>query len=341
MTERALATIREITNISPIDGADRIELIQVGGWNVVSQKGQGHEVGGNVVYFEIDSFLPATDDRYEFLLSRSTRTDQTGSKGHVLKTIRLKGQYSQGLILPLSKFPEITEPTPGTDVTKILGITKWDPPLPAELAGQVLGFFPSFMPKTDSERVQNLECIFPLEGEWEAHEKVDGTSATFAVDVDGVFWVCSRNMALKENESNTYWKIAREHQIEELLRVEQPEGKSIVIQGEIYGEGIQSNPLGVKGQHLAVFNFMMGHHGNWVARRDYGDLPAAPQYDLDVPQSVEEAVAQAEGLKSLISPERQAEGIVWNRVGKPLSNPTDGKTHWKAINNKFLIKNDR
>ncbi len=216
--ERKLATIRKITNITPIEGADKIELVTVGGWKVVAAKDVNHKIGDLVVYCEIDSFLPIKEE-FEFLRKSSYKKLSDGTEGFRLKTIKLRGQVSQGLILPIKElsifqFASSSNLSEGDDVTDILGITKYEPPIPAELAGKVKGGFPHFIPKTDEERVQNLSKEYD---EWKLQskhkfyvtEKLDGSSATYYIK-DGVFGVCSRNLELLETEGNTFWKVARD-----------------------------------------------------------------------------------------------------------------------------------
>jgi len=342
MSERRLASVQQIKKLEPIPDADQIVKLTVGGWPVVSQKDNNWAVNDFCVFFEIDSFIDVTDSRFEFLAERGLKTNSAGEQGHVLRTIRLKKTYSQGLILPLKLFPEITPDLifEGSDVTELLKIEKWEPPIPAQLSGSVEGSFPTFfMKKTDAERVQNLGSIFPLEVTAAiATEKIDGTSASYGLDSTGKFWVCSRNLALKETEGNLYWKIARELEIEEFLRSFSDEFReqAVVLQGEIFGEGIQNNPLGVKGQKFSAFNLQFGYNtvNSAVLGMDHQTIPGiqVPIYkDLELPDSPDEAIEQVEGIKSLISPQRQAEGIVWWLYGHEYRN-------FKAINNKFLLK---
>ena len=154
--ERKLASVRKISDLSPIEGADKIEVATIDGWKVVVAKDVGHKVGDLVIYCEIDSFLPIKPE-FEFLRKSSYKKMVDGREGFRLKTIKLRGQVSQGLILPLSliEYTNVNFEI-GMDVTLMLGINKYDPPIPAELAGKVKGLFPSFIPKTDEERVQNL-----------------------------------------------------------------------------------------------------------------------------------------------------------------------------------------
>ena len=239
--ERKLATIRQITDIRPIEGADMIELASVGGWNVVVAKNVGHKVGDMVVYCEIDSFLPIKEE-FEFL-RKSSYKKMGDQEGFRLKTIKLRGQVSQGLILPMSVFGEFGWTAyEGLDVTERLGIVKYEPPIPAELSGKVKGNFPSFIPKTDEERIQNLtkeyeEWKIQSKHQFYVTEKLDGSSATYYIK-DGEFGVCSRNLELLETEGNTFWKVAREMDLENKMK---SLGKNISLQGELIGEGIQGN----------------------------------------------------------------------------------------------------
>jgi hypothetical protein len=153
--ERNLATIRRIKEINPIEGADAIELAVVDGWQVVVAKNVGHQVGDLVVYCEIDSFLPI-ESEFEFL-RKSSYKKMGDQEGFRLKTIKLRGQISQGLILPYSvipiaQFATAADLPEGMDVSEMLGIVKYEPPIPAHLAGKVKGSFPSFLRKTDEER---------------------------------------------------------------------------------------------------------------------------------------------------------------------------------------------
>jgi RNA ligase (TIGR02306 family) len=335
--ERKLATIRRIADISPIEGADKIELATVDGWKVVVAKDVGHKVGNLVVYCEIDSFLPIKDE-FEFLRKTSYRKmgDQEGFR---LKTIKLRGQVSQGLILPINVLP-ITQFASGhnlpegMDVTEMLGITKYEPPIPAELAGKVKGLFPSFLRKTDEERIQNLTSEYE---EFKNHkfyvtEKLDGSSATFYFN-DGVFGVCSRNLELLETEGNTFWKVARELDLENKMR---NFGINISVQGELIGEGIQGNPYKIKGQTVRFFNLfdidLQEYHSFSMMKTTLKGMgletvPVVDEY-FTLPESVEELLGYADD-KSVLNPNFDREGVVIRTL--------DRKVSFKVISNKFLI----
>lgn len=313
---RQLVTYEEVTKVSPIENADNIEVSTVRGWEVVTRKGE-FVVGQPVCFFEVDSFLPTDDPRFEFLAARGARKmgEQTG---HVLRTIRLRGQISQGLILPASQFPELPE------------IEKWEPPLPAG-SGEIVGGFPfRWAPKTDSERIQNLGKHLDtiLAGEWTCTEKIDGSSTT-VVNTGEEIIVASRNWVV--GESDFRYDVLTQLGIIDLL----PAG--FAMQGEVFGENIQNNPLQIKGKDFKAFSLY--NDGVFVP---YDEWPEnlvqfrVPVLDWDLPQSIEAFVAQADKMKSTINPKRIAEGVVWH----------GGKTHiflgerstFKAINNQFLIK---
>lgn len=332
---RRLVSREVITEIRPIPGADAIERARVRGWDVVVKKGE-MSAGDEVIYFEIDSALPLSDERFAFLEPRGSKRLVSGSKVHVLKTARLRGQYSQGLVLPICVFAELYA-VDDDDLADALGVTKYEPSVPASLSGQVRGAFPtSLVPKTDAERVQNLVEVYDellAGGEWIATEKIDGSSVTYIVtgDASDPVRVCSRNWELEPRPELTSMQLASRHGLAGL-----PAGT--IIQGELYGEGIQANPLQVKGAELAVFGVF--HERVPVPRDEWPDQLAklaAPVLGWDVPRSVEAAVEQVEGMKSVIRSGRKAEGVVWHEATGKTFDVLGGRSCWKAINNKYLV----
>ena len=360
---RKLASLRRISDIQPIEGADMIELAIVDGWKVVVAKEVGHLIGHLVVYCEIDSFLPIREE-FEFL-RKSSYKKMGDEEGFRLKTIRLRGQVSQGLILPLSVFdgygyrvsdsllnenhalePNRTVISPsdmielvvGNDVTEVLGIVKYEPPIPAELSGKVKGLFPSFIRKTDEERIQNLASEYE---EMKKHtyyvtEKLDGSSATFYYN-NGEFGVCSRNLELLETEGNTFWKVARELDLENKMR---EYGMNISFQGELIGESVQGNPYKIKGQTVRFFNLFH------IDLQEYDSLSIFQSLMSDLgletipvlnthfhlPETIDELLLMADG-KSELNPNFDREGIVVRSL--------DRKISFKVISNKFLLKHEK
>lgn len=153
---RKLASIRVANAIKAIEGADAIEAVGVDGWFCVAKKGE-FKLNDKGIYFEIDSFLPASDERFAFLGKQFINFNN--NLGARLRTIRLRGQLSQGLFLPLDKFPEFADLEIGADVTEQLNIDKWEPPIPAQLSGEVNGVFPSKIFKTDQERCVSGDTV--------------------------------------------------------------------------------------------------------------------------------------------------------------------------------------
>ncbi len=247
---RKLVTIRKVTQVLPIENADNIELAKVDGWQCVVKKKE-FKPGDLGVYFEIDSFLPI-EERYEFLRKTSYKKLSDGREGFRLKTTRFRGKLSQGLLLPLNSFPELTNIEVGTDITAILKVVKYEPPIPVTLSGEIKGLFPSFIKKTDEERIQNLPEYFEQykNEAFECTEKVDGTSCTIYFN-NGDSGVCSRNLDLKEDDTNIFWKIVHTSKILEFLR---DLNQNIALQAELIGPNINKNPLKLPHLDLYLFN---------------------------------------------------------------------------------------
>ena len=238
---RQLATIRRIEEVSPIQGADLIVAYRVDGWWVVDKKDQ-YQVGDLVVYCEVDSWIP--HELAPFLSKGKEPRVFEDVPGERLRTVRLKGQLSQGLFLKPADVMDAKQFTLagiGGDVSELLGIQKWEPALPAQLAGQVRGNFPQEIPKTDQARVQNIRNFEQTHhGElYEVTEKLHGSSCTFYLDNEDVFHVCSRNWDLKPDENNAYWKAAIKYNVEAKMKRLGLNGYA--IQGELCGEGINGN----------------------------------------------------------------------------------------------------
>ena len=335
--DRKLASIRIIQSIEPIEGADRIEVARIGGWNVVVQKGL-YEPGDAVVYFEIDSCLPVDNELFAFLKERGTRKTDEGDV-HVVKTVRLRGVYSQGLCIPVEEiFPGSywdADRTPdGTDVTSLLGIGKWEPGTNDFSRGNTAGSFPlDLAMKTDSERVQNLTSKYEylLDYDWEATVKVDGTSCTVGMRPDDEIVVASRNLSVTEGD-NTYWRAARQ-----IIPHLTP---GMAVQMEIAGPGIQGNPQKLANQRVYIFDVVRNGfiipRSAWPVWAQELSAPVLP--DLKLPETVEEAIAQADGLKYDFGGGRVlAEGIVWHEVNGQAPAAL-GRSTFKVVSNKYLLK---
>ena len=340
---RKMASIRKIDGIAPIEGADAIEVATVGGWKVVVKKGE-FGVGDLAVYCEIDSWIPT--EIAPFLSKGKEPREFEGVKGERLRTVKLRGQLSQGLLLPLEPTcanieSELFE---GLDVSFPLNIKKWEPVIPAQLAGQVKGNFPSLIPKTDQERCQNL--VQEIDGaiqsgmRFEVTEKLEGSSMTCYL-IDGEFGVCSRNLDLKRDENNAFWKVAIEEDIETKMR---NMGGNFAIQGELVGPGIQGNIYKLNKPEFRVFDVYSIKLGDYLTAGDrrlmveilgLKHVPvlaaAASLYDSLGLKDVDDILSFADGksvMGDISGPLR--EGVVFKEV--------NGGMTFKAISNKYLLK---
>lgn len=338
---RQLVKIVTIDEVKPHPNADRLELAYVGGWQVVVAKGE-FKSGDTAVYFEVDSFLPETDTRFSFL--KNPRLFE-GKSGFRLRTIKLRNALSQGLLIPSSKFPGADEYQ--EDLASWLGVVKWEPTIPACLSGKVKGSFPSFIPKTDQERVQNLqEVLMDDTNRYEVTIKLDGSSATYYCK-DGEIGVCSRNQELSvEDRGNSFVKVGYESGVFDALKEIHKQHGNVALQGELIGEGVQGNPEKIRGHEFWVFDvYRIGDEGDsgWYInpnlRRDIikeCGLKHVPVLETDVvlaerfPGGMTEVLEYAEG-KSL-NPLVEREGVVFKTVPRSW-----GKRSFKAISNKYLL----
>lgn len=269
---RKLARIETIEGVKPIGGADRIEAYNVGGWWVVDQKG-AYQIGDKAIYVEVDAWVP--HELAPFLSKGSVPREYEGVKGNRLKTVRLKGQLSQGLLLNPAKvlggFDGLCEA--GVDVSEYLGIIKWEAPVSASLGGVARGTFPAWARKTDQERIQNLKS--DLQGWIESQElfevtmKLDGSSMSVGFSPDREFVVCSRNLSLDlSQEGNTFVTTAKELDLENRLKSLLPLfPKGFMVQGELMGEGIQGNKENIKGHKFFVFDIYDVVSGSYLPPR--------------------------------------------------------------------------
>jgi RNA ligase (TIGR02306 family) len=335
---RKLASIQKITALNPIAEADKIEVASILGWKVVVLKDQ-FKVGDAVVYAEIDSILPDKPE-FEFMRERKFR----------VRTIRLRGQISQGIAFPLSILPAGTPTEEGTDVTDILGIEKYIYQIPANLAGQVKGAFPDFLMKTDETRIQVLQDVLTRNKGKICYvtEKVDGSSVSFYLN-KGEFGVCSRNLELKETPENLIWKMARTLKIEEKLR---ETGYNVCIQGEIIGLGIQKNNLRLDENKILFFNafdidkfryYDFPEFKNFIERIGLETVPILEvNYVLD--DNMDAVLEKAKGC-SVLNPKVFREGIVIRTIVEDFDFKMsqgfgNGRLTFKAVNNDYLLKFD-
>ena len=348
MAERKLASVQKIKNLEPIEDRDRIELATVEGWKVIVGKGD-FKIGDLCVYIEIDSVLP---DRPEF--------EQARKRSNRIRTMKMAGVYSEGIVYPLSILPD-GDWKEGDDVTAVLGITKYD-----EYAGEepikvsrkpkynwfqkiwykFFGFpqrkksgFTTLVSKTDEIRIQNIPEILQNKEPVSVSEKIDGCSCTATIEhtfLGKKFNLYSRNLHLGKDESH-YWRAAKMYDLEDRmsLMIEELGTSWLAIQGEVAGPAIQKNPLHLKDIEFFVFNIITpnGRLGNKEMVElcyRYG-LTTVPiiSYDYILPDTVEEMLKYATG-PSLVNSNILREGVVVRSQ--------DGKYSFKAVSPEYLVK---
>lgn len=336
--DRMMAWIAKIEEIRSIPNADAICCYRVGGWWVVDKK-EAYKVGDLCVYASIDSWIP--HELAPFLSKGSEPREYNGIKGERLRTVKLRGQISQGLLLPLESTCANIDSLlfEGLDVSAPLNIQKWEVPVPIQMAGQMKGFFPSFIPKTDQERVQNLvDEIKEHSGRFfEITEKLEGSSMTCYL-YNGEFGVCSRNVDLKREEENSFWKVAIEQNIEEKMR---SLGDNFAIQGELIGPGVQGNIYKLSKLDYQIFDVYDIADGEYkypeerYAIVNFLGLTHVPVINKAVVlnHKVDEILGFAEG-KSVLNVQQEREGIVYKSLNKHVSK----NFTFKAISNKYLMK---
>lgn len=345
---RKLASIQRIYAIEPIEGADKIELAHVLGWQCVVNKGQFKpmDIG---VYFEIDSFLPIRPE-FEFLRSSSYKKTDVMGEGFRLRTMRFRGQISQGLLLPISSFPEIPEGTDiGTDVAELLGVRKWEIEERATSAGTIIGSLPYDIPHTDETRVQeNPELIQAFAGlEYYISTKMDGSSHSIGIDEDG-FHVTGHNYEYSDDGVSSFYELVKARGYKEKVEsFAAREGlKTLTIQGELCAPGIQSNRLRLVKPEWYVFTVRENGRRVGLNRMlqicdDLGmEHVPIEEVDTDLPAKYPTVEALLERADGEYPKGGKKEGIVI-RPTEPVFCPLiSANLSMKVVSNKYLLKNE-
>lgn len=372
---RVLAEAVRITEKEPIEGADKIELVKVRGWQVVVQKGL-YEVGDLAVYFSIDALLPEVPE-FEFLRERCYKKESAEGPGFRIKTIKLKGQLSQGMLMPVGELNAyIRSANEGDDLTNVLGVKKYDKPEPAALAGRARGNFPTFIPKTDEHRIQNFIGRFTAnyaDHLWEVSLKLDGSSMTvyhnkkvevfyvepktffaklnrwFSEKFRGAkrpksrdaFGVCSRNLDLQESDDNAFWQTANKLTLRyKLKKFYEETGRNIALQGEMMGPGVQGNRENLKELDYYVFNIWDIDNQRYFTADERAEF--LEQYAIKAAPVY--TIAKFDGFTSDQFLELADTGFGGKsinhaiREGLVFKSTIDPSISFKAISNRFLLK---
>ena len=386
---RSLASIQRIKEIHPIEGADRIEMVQVLGWQCVANKGVFRE-GDMCVYFEIDSFLPVRPE-FEFLRASSFKTNPILGDGFRLKTMKFKGQISQGLALPLDAvgivrvdngdrldnardyvFRQEGKPDlemielintgnignlslEGMDITVLLGVKEWEIPERASTGGTIKGNLPYCVHKTDETRIQSMpQLLEEFRGlDYYITTKYDGSSHSVAIDDQGEFHVTGHNYEYKDDGTCSFYEYVKAHDIENEMREYMKANgiRSLTIQGEWCGEGIQKNRLKLHTPEWFVFTVDIdGKRADFNTLRSVTsscklkhvevletgfDLPSLYPTANDLVKYAETCAGKVKAYKG-----GQPEGIVIRPCTPVYSCTIGGYLSMKVINNRYLLKND-
>lgn len=339
--KRKLATIRTIKSVEPIPNADSIVKLTFEnmGWVCVTNKDTNPQIGDKRVYFEVDSVLPKVSI-FDFM----------SASNYVVKTMKFRGQVSQGLSMPINEVLEglnITQTIgteDGTDLTDILGIVKYE--FDEENMGpDTKGPFPGFIERTDEERAENIPNLEQLlaEHEFDATVKLDGESSTFYL-YEGQFGVCCHGVELKDNPGNKFWEMARKYKIEERLRALSNTGSfNVAIQGEVAGPGIRGNRVGLKEVSMFVFtvqnidqairlsNEAVAAFTKWLGILIPGEeIKMVPRVPIEKPLKTLQDVIDLSDGSTLITDARR-EGVV-------LRAKDDPTISFKYVNPKYLLK---
>lgn len=345
---RKLASIQKVWKTEPIEGADRIELAHVLGWQCVVNKGQFQE-GDLGIYFEIDSFLPIRPE-FEFLRSSSYKKTDIMGEGFKLRTQKFRGQLSQGLLLPLTQFPEIPKNSEvGMDVTEILSIRKWEIEEKATTGGTVIGMLPYDIPHTDETRVQTEpDLIQAFKGlEYYISTKMDGSSHSVGIDENG-FHVTGHNYEYKDDGNSSFYNLVKERGYKEIMKKYAAEQglNTFTIQGELCAPGIQQNRLRLKAPEWYVFTIR--ENGKRVGLKRMQDIckelqmTSVPveEVDMDLPSkypTVDALLMRADGNYPNGG---KKEGIVIRPTEPIYCDLIAAELSMKVVSNKYLLKND-
>lgn len=324
---RKMASVQRVLEKKSIVGADLIEAYRVNGWWVVDKKG-AYEVGDLVVYCEVDSWIPHILAPFLTKPGHYPR-EYLGVEGERLRTVKLKGQLSQGLLLPLVE----DNSEEGQDFSEILGITKWeDTRYMANMDAR--GNFPDFIPKTDQERVQNLDRTLEkyFGQSFEVTVKRDGSSLTAFVNGEES-GVCSRNVNLKETEDSAFWAAANSLSlIHKILST----GRNLALQGELMSQKIQGNYEKVQGIEWNCFDIYDIDTQEYLLPKERRELCKqlriphikVVEEDFVLCHNVDQLLEMAEGPG--VNPGVKREGLVFKQ--------NNGQFSFKAISNSYLLK---
>lgn len=384
MADRALAHIEEVAWIKPIEGADNIEAIGVLGWNLIAKKNE-FQIGDKCVFFEIDSKLPEKEwskfleskhykiktmklskfkvwsqglalpvrDIPEITENLSIGTDVTDLLGVTYSVAEDNVRKATPTTNPNEKYNRMSRRHPKLAKTRCfrwLMKREWGKKLLFSFFGRKKDNprgWPSFIKKTDEERIENCPFYLESKDKWVMTEKLDGTSCSFAVERQKKkfeFFVCSRNVRQMDrnqetyHDSNIYWELADKYDIKNKLinLAEDYDYEHVVLQGEGVGL-VQGNPYKLKENDLYCFNLVLdGIRTSTPYLKEWCDkngLKCVPILDInhELPHNMKSMKIEADGL-SVINPKVKREGFVYRSQ--------DGQQSFKNVSREYLLKHN-
>ncbi|MBO4699019.1 2'-5' RNA ligase, partial [bacterium] len=297
----------------------------------------------------IDSFLPIRPE-FEFMRATSYKKSDVMGEGFKLRTMRFRGEISQGLLLPLSQFPQIPVETEiGTDVTELLGVKKWEIEERVTTGGTAIGTLPYDIPHTDETRVQEEPALIQAFAglEYYISTKMDGSSHSIGIDENG-FHVTGHNYEYKDDGASSFYELVKTRGYREKMEAfaKKENLTTFTVQGELCAPGIQQNRLRLIKPEWYVFTIR--ENGKRVGLRrmleicDLLSFEHVPieEVGMDLPSkypTVEALLARADGDYPKGG---KKEGIVVRPTEPVFCQLISASLSMKIVSNKYLLKNE-
>ncbi|EST21843.1 RNA ligase (ATP) [Streptomyces roseochromogenus] len=348
-----MSTLRvtaEVLAVHEHPNADALELAQVGLYRAVVPKG-AYRTGETAVYIPEQSLLPPG------LIEELGLTGRlAGGEANRVKAVRLRGELSQGIVCRPKALADVDlarAAAEGTDFAERLGITKWVPPIPPTMNGDVESA-PDLLPWVDIENIQRYPDIFTPGEPVVLTEKLHGSACllTYVAD-EGRVYVSSKgfgakSLALKEDPRNLYWRAVRGHGVAEAaaLLAERLGARRVGIFGEVYGAGVQDLSYGADGRRetlgYAAFDVSVEVDGavRWLDAAELleGELAVVPRLYAG-PYAIERVLEFASGRETVSGRGLHLrEGVVVRPAVERYSAVTGGRAIAKAVSPAYLTR---
>ena len=348
-----MSTLRvtaEVLTVHEHPNADALELAQVGLYRAVVTKG-AYRTGDAAVYIPEQSVLPTG------LIEELGLTGRlAGSNSDRVKAVRLRGELSQGIVCRPKALADVDlarAALDGTDFAELLGITKWVPPIPPTMNGEVESA-PELLPWVDIENIQRFPDIFTPGEAVVLTEKLHGSACllTYLAEEDRVHVSSkgfgAKSLALKEDPRNLYWRAMHGHGVAEVAArlADRLGARRVGIFGEVYGAGVQDLTYGADGRReslgYAVFDVSAEIDGTvrWLDAAELlgGELPLVPRlfegaYDIDRVLEVASGRETVSGRGLHLR-----EGVVIRPAVERYSPVTGGRAIAKAVSAAYLTR---